>query len=237
MILPRRACIIDVETTGLDPSKDSVIEVACILYDLKLASPIASFSALSKSDSNAAEHINGIPVALLSEAFEQENVWFGVTALWRHADVILAHRAEFDKSFLDASDGFAACWHGGGPPVKPWVCTKFHVAWPNAKSSEHLVHLALSYGVGVLAAHRALTDCDTIARILTRVHELGTDLQELIGQAMKPRQRVEAIVSFAQKELAKEAGFAWDPSGKRWTREVTAEEVEKGWKFKTRVIG
>ena len=151
-----------------------------------------------------------------------------------HADVVLAHRAEFDKSFLEASEGFNEIW--GGAPAKPWVCTKFHVAWPGAKSGEHLVHLALAYGVGVLAAHRALTDCDTIARILTRVKEQGHDLQALIGDAMKPRQRVQALVSFEQKDLAKEAGFAWDPQGKRWTRECTADEVLK-LKFKTKVIG
>ena len=50
MSLPRRALLLDTETTGLDPSKDVIIEVACILYDLAIGSPIASFSALARSD-------------------------------------------------------------------------------------------------------------------------------------------------------------------------------------------
>src|SRR3984893_17640985 len=103
MNVPRRALILDTETTGLSPSIDRIIEVAVCLYDLKLAMPIASFAALARGDSNAAEHINGIPVASLAEAFEQERLWVQVCALFVEADVVLAHNASFDKSFVEAA--------------------------------------------------------------------------------------------------------------------------------------
>jgi len=242
-VLPRRALLLDTETTGLDAKRDRIVEVAVILYDLKLASPIASFAALARGDSNAAEHINGIPVALLSEAFEQERLWVAVCDLMAHADVILAHNSSFDKAFVEAAEGFRMTWDTSGKDPNhfqvPWVCTMNHIVWPGAApaSSKSLTALALSYGVTVHAAHRAMTDVDILARILSRVHERGVDLQQLIGSAMsQPRKLVAALVSYDQRALAKDAGFTWEAAEKRWTRECTADELSK-LKFKTRVIG
>jgi len=176
---PRRALLLDTETTGTDPQKDRIIEIAVCLYDLALGSPIAVFSALARSETNAAEHVNGISVALLSQAFEQERVWVGVCDLMAHADVILAHKASFDKSFVEADAGFQEMWKSE-PKALPWICTHSHITWPGveagAKTSNNLTSLALSYGVGVLSAHRALIDVDTLARVLTRLKERGTDL-------------------------------------------------------------
>lgn len=217
-----KALILDTETTGLTPppsGKDRCIEVGCILYDLVLAAPLASFSSLIRSDANAAEAINRIPVAALREAPLGEGptgVWDRVLGLAERAEVILAHRAEFDRGFvpLNATAGL------------PWVCTKFHVEWPGGGAAgEHLVHLALAQGVGVVAAHRALTDCDLIARTLSRVHERGVDLVRLIQRAMRPRKKVAAIVSYEEREKAKAAGFAWDPAAKLWHREVPVEDI------------
>jgi DNA polymerase III subunit epsilon len=235
--LPRRALIIDTETTGLDPKRDVIVEVAVCLYDLQLGTPIASFAALARGDSNAAEHINGIPVASLAEAFEQERLWVAVCDLMASSDVVLAHNASFDKSFVEASAGFKQTWDlsGKDPNHKqvPWVCTLNHVQWPGHRSRNDLASLALSLGVPVIAAHRAMTDVDTLVRILTRTKELGVDLQKLIGDAMAPRVKVCAVVSFAEKDKAKAAGFTWEADKKQWTKEA---RVGEAFDFKTRVI-
>jgi DNA polymerase III subunit epsilon len=236
MSLPRRALILDCETDGLDPRTCRIIEIAVTLYDLKLATPIASFAALARGDSNAAEHINGIPVASLAEAFEQERLWVAVCDLMASADVICAHNASFDRSFVEASQGFNSVWRcadGTGRRTIPWVCALNHVQWPGKRTRNDLTSLALSLGVPVIAAHRAATDVDILCRILTRVSELGTDLQTLIGDALAPRQRVMALVSFDQKDKAKAAGFTWEADKKRWVREV---KVGDTFEFKTRVI-
>jgi len=233
---PRRALLLDTETTGTDPQKDRIIEIAVCLYDLALGSPIAVFSALARSETNAAEHVNGISVALLSQAFEQERVWVGVCDLMAHADVILAHKASFDKSFVEADAGFQEMWKSE-PKALPWICTHSHITWPGveagAKTSNNLTSLALSYGVGVLSAHRALIDVDTLARVLTRLKERGTDLQALVGAAMAPRVKLQALVSFENKDLAKAAGFSWEPTSKRWMKDCTADEK---FNFKTKVV-
>jgi len=212
----RRALIIDVETTGLDPAKDRVVEVGCILFDLVHAAPVESFAALLAGEGNAAVEVNRIPEALLTDARAPGNAWQIVGGFAKRADVFLAHRADFDRSFV--------------PPelanAKPWACTKFHVEWPHGKTGDHLVHLALAHGVGVVHAHRALTDCDMIARLLTRVHEMGHSLQTLIARALRPRVKVQAIVSYDDREKAKASGFQWDPAARGWYREVAQDEAQ-----------
>ena len=170
-----RVLILDTETTGLDPAVDRCIEVGCILYDTKAAAVIASYASLigQEDTANAAESINRIAPAMLVSAPTHDFVWNIVKNHAKTADAILAHRAEFDRGFvpLDLRT------------IRPWVCTKFHVEWPLGKMGDHLVHLALAHGVGILSAHRALTDCDTLARLLTRVHEMGSDLDLMLTRA------------------------------------------------------
>jgi DNA polymerase-3 subunit epsilon len=221
----RRALILDCETQGLDPAQHRCIEVACILFDLELALPIEAFSTLIQADSNAAEAINCIPVRALVDASPPERAWAILRRFIERADVVLAHRAEFDRGFV--------------PPelakLRPWACTKFHVQWPRGQGGEHLVHLALAHGVGVVHSHRAMTDVDILSRLLTRVHEMGHTLPELLTHAMRPRVRVQALVSYDDREKAKGAGFQWEGATKMWTREVPVDEVS-GLGFETRVL-
>ena len=217
----RYALILDTETTGLDPGEDFVVEVACMLFDLQHASPVASFASLIVSERNPAWEINRIYPSMLRVAPEPIKVWPDVIDMASRADVILAHRAEFDRGFV--------------PPelrtIRPWVCTKYHVEWPHGKAGDHLVHLALAHGVGIVTAHRAMADVDTIARLLTRVYddkvseEDPDPLSRMIAWAMRPRRKVRAIVSYADRDVAKQHGFAWYPESKSWLAELPEDKL------------
>lgn len=212
----RRLAILDTETTGPDPDKDQCIEVAVCLYDLVAAAPVATFSSLIRAESNTAFDVNRIPVDILKDATPADVVWKRVAIFAETADVFLAHRADFDRGFTPE-------------PLRssrPWVCSKFHVEWPEGKLGDHLLHLALAHGIGVVHAHRAYSDVDTLSRLLTRVAEKH-DLQEMFRLAMRPRKKYAAIVSYDDREKAKQAGFAWVPERKAWEREMVAEDVEK----------
>jgi DNA polymerase III epsilon subunit-like protein len=113
---PKRILILDTETGGLDPALHPCIEVACILYDLEQAEPLASFASLIRASENAAEHVNHIPLALLADAPEAKDVWPHVEALAARADVIVAHRADFDRGFVSPTLKAAA-----------WACSKFWI--------------------------------------------------------------------------------------------------------------
>ena len=81
-----------------------------------------------------------------------------------------------------------------------------------------------AYGVPVWAAHRALTDCIYLAEVFARCK----DLETLLLHGLEPRRLMRAQVSYAQRHLAKEAGFRWnDPIQGAWTRRLSDREAAK----------
>jgi DNA polymerase III subunit epsilon len=217
--------ILDTETDGFKATRDKVVEVAAILYNLEAAAPIASFAALLKQPSNAAAAVNGISVELLQSSPTYFAMAKAVISEFVGDSVaIAAHCASFDKPFIAA----AGLLKTDGSCDKPWVCTMQQVRWPKAYTSKSLTAIALAHGVPVVAAHRALTDCDILARLLTRVSEMGHSLTDLLNNALKPRFLVEALVDYDNRQLAKDANFEWNQSEefpKKWLREVTDEEL------------
>ena len=217
----RRALILDTETNSLSPEDGQVIEVAACLYDLEIGCPIESYASLVRADGNSAEHVNGIPASALVDARHPIEVWRRVLELANAADVVVAHNAEFDRSFVRAA-GIASV------ADKNWVCTRSDFVWGvgGEGGGRKLVEIALGLGLGVASAHRALTDVDLMARIFTRLKERGVDLPELFKRAARPKKRFVAMVSFEMKHLAKEAGFAWNPERREWWRMMPPDDVE-----------
>jgi DNA polymerase-3 subunit epsilon len=208
-----KIAILDTETQGLDASQHKCIEVAVMLFDLAYAQPVASFASLIRSNSNEAVHINGIPSEMLAHAHDPDIVWRNVRWLIEPAQAIVAHRAEFDQQFC--------------PPLdRPWVCSKTDLRIPGHRMGDSLVQLALSLGLGVASAHRAMADVDTLARILTRVSEMGHDLEEMFVLAMRPKKRFVAVVSYEMRQAAKDAGFLWDGDRRQWWRMMPPEDAE-----------
>jgi DNA polymerase-3 subunit epsilon len=210
----RYACLLDTETTGVDATKDRCIEIAVQLFDVKRGQPISSFSSLIRGDSNAAQAFNRIDPLMLAEAREAEEVWRAVKWLITPAQVILAHSADFDRQFC--------------PPLeRPWVCSMNDLRFPGDRESKSLVALALSLGLGVANAHRALADVDTLSRILSRVHEMGHDLEAMIVHGLRPKLRCVSLAPFELKDLVKSHGFSWNKEQKIWWRDVPIDDIDK----------
>jgi DNA polymerase-3 subunit epsilon len=225
----RRILIVDTETTGLDPVDGSVIEVGAILFDvLKFRSVIAQTSFLLPCLINPAENINGIPQGLTQGCNDSSDAGLEMfKVLLESADAVVAHNVRFDKQWFDGVDL---------PAIdKPWICSMEDIRWPaklRLKSRPSVTTLALAYGVPVWAAHRALTDCIYLAQVFERCD----DLAGLLEQAMEPKFLYAALVSYDDRQLAKDAGFAWnDPVPKTWTRRLTESEAAK-LPFPTRLL-
>jgi len=214
----RRALLLDTETTSISPQDGKVVEVAACLYDLELGCPLESYVSLIRSPDNAGERHNRIPAAALADANHGIEVWRRVAELSQTADVVAAHNAEFDRSFVRAA-GVASL------ADRAWVCTMDDFEWDSG--SKKLVEIALGYGLGVASAHRALTDVDTMARILTRVKEMGGDLPALFRRAARPKALFYAMVSYERRQVAKDHGFRWDEAkhGKNWFRHMVPEDA------------
>jgi len=214
--------ILDTETSGLTDS-DVAIEVAVIVYSVTHAAPIRSFSSLMRAASNPAERVNRIPSALLADPPEAGTVWAGVSRMVAKCDAVLAHNADFDRRFV--------------PPdiaAKPWICTMNDLAWPMVDKPTNLAAVALAHGLGIASAHRAYTDCDTIARLLSRVAET-MPLGPFLERGLRPKSRYQALVSFESNHIAKDAGFKWDGAAKMWARTM-ADEDAAALAFKVRRI-
>jgi DNA polymerase-3 subunit epsilon len=93
--------------------------------------------------------------------------------------------------------------------------------------SRKLVEIALAHGVGVSSAHRALTDVDVMARLLTRLRERGADLPALFRRAARPKALFYAVVPYERRQVAKDHGFRWDEAkhGKNWFRTMPVEDA------------
>lgn len=203
---------VDSETSGLDPKADALIEIGAVWWSIEHASVIESWSTLVQHTSNAAEAVNRIPAPLLRRGMDRGAALERLRIYAAMSGVIVAHRAEFDRGFL-------------GELGRPWVCSKFDLAWPLGKPGDHLVHLALAHGVAITSAHRALTDCMILARLFERVAEMGHDIRAMLTRAMRPKALFAASVSYDDREKAKSAGFQWQPAEKQWTRRMAVEDA------------
>jgi DNA polymerase-3 subunit epsilon len=218
--------ILDTETTDLDPDKGQVIELGAILYSVKHQTTLQQVSTLLPATSNLAERINRITPASLA-AISIESTQMGIamiTQMAQMAEYIVAHNAEFDQKWFGRTNGeivLPTLVNSQGEPLR-WVCTCSDFEFPKQlRPRQSLVDLALAHGIGVYANHRALTDCQLIASLFDVVE----DLQSIFAKAIRPKARYAALVSFEDRNLAKQAGFRWYPETKTWERTMACDDV------------
>ena len=207
--------LIDLETTGLTDT-DTAVEVAVALYDTTFAAVRTSFAALIQNTGNAAEATNGIPAAMLVDAMAPGSAWGSVTKLTANADVFVAWNADFDRSFCP-------------PPIhdRPWV-DAMEFVYPRSSAARSLIAVALAHGIGVSSVHRAATDVDLLARLMTRAKEMGMDIEEQVRRGLRPRALFEvADKSFdeARNQLCKDLGFKWVKEARAWRRKLAVEDA------------
>jgi DNA polymerase-3 subunit epsilon len=212
----QRALLLDTETSGLNPATDHVIEVAATIFNLEFNAPETIFSSLCFSETNTAEAINQIPAELLAKAPPAEAVWAHVMKMASLCDVVIAHNAEFDRSF--------------SPPdmqALTWICSLYDIEWPKGKAGSNLVATALAHGVPVHSAHRAFADVDVMSRLFTRVGEMGADWETMFRRAMRPKKLFYSLASYDDRAIVKAHGFMWDPSrfGKNWAKRMAVDDV------------
>lgn len=210
--------IVDVETTGLDPTRDRVIELGCILWDVEHRSMVEVYSRLLPAQENPAEAVNGIPSALLA-TIRDVGSWSGVAELANEADAICAHQADFDRAFCET---LIADHDTGGPKV--WICTREDMTWPKAGTGESLIATALAHGVAVTSAHRAIHDCLLIARLFEAVPDIGERLEAAYEHAKLPKVRLVSLAPFEEKDIVKAHGFKWDQPRKEWWRVMAVQD-------------
>lgn len=153
--LTRNALFVDVETTGLDPAKDEVVQLAMVpftfgkdglIYEVgepfnKLRQPLRSIPA-------EATAVHGITDKMVSgQRINQEEI----RSYLDRTDLVIAHNARFDWAFSVAlCEKFAS---------KRWACSMSQIDWiGEGYETRKLEFLALKSGF-FYDSHIALADC------------------------------------------------------------------------------
>lgn len=221
--------LIDTETSDVEETKGRLLEVGLVLWSVKHRAIIRARSWLVQgATENAALAVNGIKPALLTRGDEQEQIEKQLHNIAvKEVDAFVAFNVEFDRKWFSSAV----------QNVKPWMCAMDDFEYPRASIAKSLTAVALAHGVGVVDAHRALSDCMTMARLFERVAELldlndsagSPRFEEWLAQAARPRATFElADKNFdaARNELAKANGFRWVAEKKSWRRRLAIEDAK-----------
>ena len=208
--------ILDTETTGLDNSRDQVIELALLRIQVDTQTglatgPVQVYDGLRDPGMpvpKIAREITGITDEMLAgQALDMARI----DSLLAGADLVIAHNAGFDRPFVE---GLLPQAQGLN-----WACSFADIDWTAAgHSSAKLSYLASALG-WFYDAHRAEMDCHALLTVLTaELPGLGTNgLAHLMAAARLPSYRLQATgAPFAAKDALKNRGYRWDSTAKVW---------------------
>lgn len=183
-----QSIVVDTETTGLDPAKDGIVEIAGVWRtrpdDLEMFASFCDPGVPISPDSRGTHHIRdeqvrGSPAPLI--ALQQMLGRCGIPAADR---IYVAHSAQFDRSFLQRQMESIGI-------VNRWICTyrcAMHL-WPDApnyKLQTLRYYLQLEPDVPKdLYPHRALYDA-IVAEELLQFMLQQRRIEELIEMSQSP---------------------------------------------------
>lgn len=171
----RLGLVLDVETTGLRPTSDEIIELALILFtynsltgeilniveqDSFLREPL---SYQARSNYNQAYRVHGIPFSSVEgKSFQDEKIKSYIA----RTDSIFAHNASFDRSFL----------YQMYPEIndQTWFCTMRNVPWKQyGFENSKLLTLLQAHNITNYQTHRAMDDISYLMALLQKHSPVG----------------------------------------------------------------
>ena len=226
----RIGLFVDTETTGLDPRRDEVIELAMVRFTYGIDGRIFrigdAFERLrqpSRPIPEAVTALTGITNELVAgKTLDPAEI----DAFADSADLVAAHNAAFDRRFLERlSDLFAR---------KPWACSMSQIRWADEGfEGTKLGYLAMGAGF-FYDRHRAANDCAAAIELLASpLPKSGrTGMSHLLQAARAPTWRIWAENSpFAVKDALKARGYRWNgdvgAGPKAWYVDVDDGAVEQ----------
>lgn len=157
--LPENYVIIDLETTGLDPSFDEIIELGAIR--VRNGKAVDTYSKLVKPRNAVSDFISeltGITNEMLEDAAPIETL-LPEYLDFLGEDIIVGHNVHFDINFL--YDDKMRCI---GLPLKNDFVNTIRISrrlFPDFKN-HRLQTLVAELGIQVDTSHRALSDCQAV---------------------------------------------------------------------------
>jgi DNA polymerase-3 subunit epsilon len=209
----RLGILLDLETTGLDPEQDEIIEMAMVPFTYGIDGTLYS---LAEPFSRLRQPRDPIPTAITALTGLTNEMVAGqsidpteVAAFVEPAALLVAHNARFDRRFAERfCEAFVA---------KPWACSMSEVNWAEEGfEGTRLGYLAMHCGL-FFGGHRAFHDCQATLEILALpLPKSGvTGLARLLETARQPTCRIWAVdAPFECKDRLKARGYRWNGEGR-----------------------
>jgi DNA polymerase-3 subunit epsilon len=225
----------DVETTGLDTQKDSIVEVGAVVWDTEQKLPIQIYSSFVSGVKILPEHktamdINGIKPEWLSFGKPLNTVFNEIAEMGslHNVQYIVAHNGEgYDKPITIAEiDRLPGSIASSFFKATPWLDTRYDLPFETEPKSRSLNHLIADHGFLNPFAHRAVFD------VLAMLKLMGMyDFNKILEQSKIPWIITRALVDFDNKEKAKEMRFSWENIGDRkfpkmWIKKIRENLLE-----------
>jgi DNA polymerase-3 subunit epsilon len=230
----RLGLVVDVETTGLDPQRDEIIEIAMTPFTYGLDGAVfsvdESFQGLRQPSEPISPEITAITGITNEMVAGQVIEPAAVAKFAAPASLVIAHNAAFDRRFLERfSDVFS---------TKPWACSLGQIDWAaEGFEGTKLAYLAQATGF-FYDRHRAMHDClATIELLAMRLPRSDvTGLSRLLDGARAVTCRIWAENSpFDLKETLKARGYRWNgdpgPQPRAWYIDVPESQREAEVRF------
>lgn len=219
---------IDLETSGLDPQNDCVLEVGLVEWDTDARQPVRMSGYFVQPDIEiTAEQwavitpLNGITADLVAKyGFPCLTALKRIHSSMAGADAMLAFNGdEFERLFFENWCARSSHENQNAKPI-PWIDTRLDCAKPRTGS---LILQCAMAGFLNPFPHRAATDVLSTLKLLSE-----EDMGAMIERAKIPNIIVAAMgLPFDRKDEAKNRGYWWDGDVKLWKRKIKACDLEK----------
>lgn len=220
---------IDFETTGLDTANDRIVEMGAVLWDTDTKKPLKVYNEFlfipGIEISPEAQKVNGISNEMLKEFGQSPEVVFMELehiVLANRVEYLVAHNAEnFDKAILMSElDRFGLIT--ARLRSTPWIDTRQDIPYEIEPTSRKLNHLAADMGFVNPFQHRAVFDVLTMLRVLSQY-----DIEQVLEYQRTPFVTLQALVSYDERQLAKDARFSWQNIGTKVYKNCWVKRVKK----------
>ena len=227
----QRVLFVDVETTGLDPRQDRVIELA--VCSVEVATERGVVTRHLHSASWLEDPGRPLPAEIVALTGIRDQDVAGqsipdseVKELLQRAQMVIAHNARFDRAMCAAR--FDWIDEQGMPP---WGCSLAQIDWKGyGHRHADLGSLARDHGF-FFDAHRATLDVEAMVKLLQfepEVRGAPTYLAELIADSRRSTWAVAAGgAPYEARGELRGRGYLWDPEAKHWWRMLRGERLDE----------